>query len=75
MNTQLLCLDNTYNYSCTAKVVEIGVLNESVFIILDQTAFYPQGGGQPSDIGTIESNGNIFDASKCQIIEDKCYHF
>ncbi len=75
MSTQLLCLENTYNYSFTAKITKAGIFNETPYIILDQTMFYPQGGGQPSDIGTIESDGNIFEVSKCQIIEDKCYHF
>ena len=75
MNTHLLCLENTYNYSCTAKVVEVGVLNEVSFVILDQTVFYPQGGGQPSDIGTTKSKKGVFEVTKCQIIEDKCYQF
>ena len=75
MNTHLLCLENTYSYKCTAQVVEIGILNELGYVILDQTVFYPQGGGQPSDTGTIESDGSVFEVSKCQIIDDKCYHF
>ena len=75
MQTKLLCLENTYNYSCTAKVVETGIFNEIAFVILDQTVFYPQGGGQPSDIGTIESDGSVFEVSKCQIIDDECHHF
>jgi Ser-tRNA(Ala) deacylase AlaX len=29
-------------------------------IMLDETAFYPQGGGQPSDTGFVESGGNNF---------------
>jgi len=28
------------------------------YVVLDQTAFYPEGGGQPSDIGFIESGKN-----------------
>jgi Ser-tRNA(Ala) deacylase AlaX len=75
MNTELLALQNTYNYSCNAIVGEIGVFNEVPFVILNQTVFYPQGGGQPSDTGRIFIQEKIFEVSKCQIIEDKCYHF
>ena len=28
--------------------------NKKDYVCLDQTAFYPQGGGQPSDIGHLE---------------------
>jgi lysyl-tRNA synthetase, class II len=73
--TKLLCLENTYNFACPAKVLETGDLEDKTYIILDQTVFYPQGGGQPSDIGTINSRNGAFQVTKCQIIEDKCYHF
>lgn len=75
MNTELLALRNTYNYECDAQVAEVGIFNEFPFVILDRTVFYPQGGGQPSDIGKIYSGENIFEVTKCQIIDDKCYHF
>jgi Ser-tRNA(Ala) deacylase AlaX len=75
MNTQLLCLNNTYNYNCQAIVLEIGLFEEKDYVILDSTVFYPQGGGQPSDIGTISCGDKVFSVAKCQIIDDKCYHF
>jgi lysyl-tRNA synthetase, class II len=74
-STKLLCLENPYNFACPAKVLETGDLEDKTYIILNQTVFYPQGGGQPSDIGTINSNKGVFQVIKCQIIEDKCYHF
>jgi Ser-tRNA(Ala) deacylase AlaX len=75
MPTHLLCLENTYNYNCQAVVLEIGLFEDKYYIILDQTVFYPQGGGQPSDIGTISNGSKVFNVTKCQIIEDKCYQF
>ncbi len=76
MNTELLCLNNTYNYTCNAKIIDVGTLEESNFLVMDQTVFYPQGGGQPSDIGTIATkDGRIFTVRKCQIIDNVCYHF
>lgn len=50
--TKPLYLSDSTLTSTTAKVVEVG---ES-YIILDQTIFYPQGGGQPSDKGVISSD-------------------
>ena len=73
--TELLCLDNTYLFNCCAKVLEIGELDGKEFVILDKTVFYPQGGGQASDTGVILTESTGFAVSKCQIIEDKCYHF
>ena len=49
--TELLFLTNSYIKNFEAIVLE--VTNEGV--ILDKTAFYPLGGGQPSDQGTLSS--------------------
>lgn len=40
-------------------------------LVLDHTAFYPEGGGQPNDIGTIE-NGHVYDV---QEKDDTIVHF
>ncbi|MBU0527431.1 alanyl-tRNA editing protein [Candidatus Micrarchaeota archaeon] len=47
--TEILFLEDSYCKQCTANVKSIS--NNSV--VLDQTIFYPRGGGQPSDQGTI----------------------
>lgn len=49
MKTKLLCLENSYMYECSAKVVE----GDGDEIALDATVFYPGGGGQMPDRGTI----------------------
>ena len=33
-------------------------------VMLDQTIFHPQGGGQPTDVGTMTSNGVVFTVQK-----------
>ncbi|MGL4345987.1 MAG: alanyl-tRNA editing protein [Cellulosilyticaceae bacterium] len=43
-----------YTQHFTAEVVSITEKDNQFHIVLDQTAFYPEGGGQPSDIGMIE---------------------
>ncbi len=47
--TKLLCLDDSYLRECEATVVSVSGKD----VVLDQTVFYPRGGGQPSDTGTL----------------------
>lgn len=42
-------LDNAYVSALRARVTEVG----PGFVLLDRSIFYPEGGGQPSDRGTI----------------------
>ncbi|MBT7902878.1 alanyl-tRNA editing protein [Candidatus Woesearchaeota archaeon] len=48
--TELLYLKDSYAKEFEATIVSV----EGKFIILDKTLFYPQSGGQPTDIGTIK---------------------
>lgn len=50
--TDLIYFDNCYKKEFDAEVVE----SKGNRVILDRTAFYPEGGGQPSDTGTIDKN-------------------
>ncbi len=52
--TILLCYDDSYLREFDATVV--GVADKGV--VLDRTAFYPGGGGQPPDTGTLRSGGS-----------------
>jgi Ser-tRNA(Ala) deacylase AlaX len=59
--TKLLYYDNAYLREFKAKVLQIAKTDESVGIVLDNTAFYPTGGGQPSDKGIIEGKNGEAD--------------
>ena len=53
--TELLYLRDAYLTSFTATVVDVrgGDGDDAAAIALDRTAFYPTGGGQPHDTGTL----------------------
>ena len=51
--TEQLFRDDSYLRECEATVTESG--DDS--IVLDRTVFYPMGGGQPGDTGTMEWQG------------------
>jgi misacylated tRNA(Ala) deacylase len=59
--TELLYSTDAYVRSFDAAVV--GITPEGG-LVLDRTAFYPTGGGQPHDLGTLSWNGG-----SCQVLE------
>lgn len=68
--TNLLYLEDAYLQQTTANIVEVILDNKvrpdgshSASLILDQTLFYPQGGGQPADQGTVEGPNGTFEVT------------
>jgi len=53
--TKLLYLKDAYIREFKAEIMKKEKINDKFGIILDQTAFYPVGGGQPADTGEISS--------------------
>jgi hypothetical protein len=51
--TRLEYLADTYRFAGEGQLLEIGEGEKGKFFVFDQTIFYPKGGGQPSDLGTI----------------------
>ena len=51
--TKRLYLENSYQVEFEAKVAEKVAWEQKPALILDQTCFYPESGGQPSDKGMI----------------------
>ncbi len=53
MHTELLFMKDCYLKAFEAKILQSGEQNGRHFVVLDRTAFYPLGGGQNSDTGTL----------------------
>lgn len=74
MNTKPLYLENAYLKTCTAKIVGLVINKDHCVLILDQTIFYPEGGGQPCDQGTIKTKSGKLKVEKVSLKGDKIVH-
>jgi misacylated tRNA(Ala) deacylase len=64
--TELLFREDSYLKACDASVLQA----DAGAIVLDRTVFYPMGGGQPGDSGTIRWNGGSAEVSDTRYGED-----
>ena len=71
--THTLYQTDSYLQTFEAEVAFIDEENHA--IILNQTAFYPGGGGQPNDIGTLSYSGIPFHVSKVKKVGVEVHHF
>ena len=69
MQTKRLFKENVYQKNTTATVLKI-INDKETLLILDQTVFFPEGGGQSSDIGKI----NNFTVDMVFEKDDEIYH-
>lgn len=74
MPTKLLYLEQMNQYTCEAQVVEVKDEDGKTVVILDQTIFYPQGGGQPYDTGTISNGSKKFMVEEVRFVDGIVKH-
>lgn len=72
--TKLFYLEDFSVLECEAKVLDVLKENERDVLILDQTVFYPQGGGQPYDTGAIESPSGRFIVEEVRFVDGVVKH-
>ena len=77
MRTQPLYLDDPYLKAMEGTVLEVIVEKDAVWrVILDQTVFYPMGGGQPTDQGIFTfSDGTSAEVNQVLLKEGEINHF
>lgn len=82
MQTQKLYYEDSYIKEFTAEVISCEKRDSFYAVVLNKTAFFPEGGGQKSDSGFIagtfvfevlEENGNIIHKTKEPLEENKEY--
>jgi misacylated tRNA(Ala) deacylase len=70
--TKLLYQDDSYLQTFEAAITAID--NENHGVILDQTAFFPGGGGQPADFGSLTVGEQTFQVKRVKRISGKLVH-
>ncbi|MGC8574599.1 MAG: alanine--tRNA ligase [Thermoplasmata archaeon] len=69
--TRKLYYENEKNFEFKSKVISL----EGNGVILEETAFYPEGGGQPSDRGYLVINGNKYIVDEVKIMNNVIVHY
>ena len=71
--TDLLYQTDSYLKDFDAKAVAVEA--ETRAVVLDRTAFYPGGGGQPCDTGTLTVSGVAYPVERVKKQGDNALHF
>ena len=74
-NTKLNYLDDTYLFKSTATIIGTGEGPKGNYVVTNQTIFYPQGGGQPSDTGFFVIEGKKYLISFVGFQDGKVLHY
>jgi Ser-tRNA(Ala) deacylase AlaX len=69
--TEMLYMKDNYIKDFEAEVLKAG----EDYLVLDKTAFYPQGGGQESDTGELEFNETILTVRKVKKEKGEVRHY
>jgi len=72
--TRLLYLEDMQRTEAEATVVAVEPADDRTKIILDQTIFYPQGGGQPYDQGVIGGGDARFNVEEVRFVDGAVWH-
>jgi len=70
--TDLLYHQDSYLKEFDADVTDVDETNHGV--ILDRTAFFPGGGGQPADFGTLTVDGQTYPVKRAKRIKGEIVH-
>ncbi len=72
--TKLLCLEDFTLLTTDATVLDVFEEEGKTVVVLDQTVFYPQGGGQPYDTGVITGPSGSFAVEAVHFVDGIVKH-
>lgn len=76
MQTKQLYLTDSYAKEMDASVLEVKPEGNGTWrVLLDQTVFYPMGGGQPTDQGTLSDGINSLGVYMVMMKEGELWHY
>lgn len=73
MSTEMTYLEDTYRFEDIARITRVEVV-DGTWLEFDRTIFYPQGGGQPTDKGYVESTSGRFRVDKVELVDGTIRH-
>lgn len=72
--TKLLYMEDMQQLECDAYIENVEQKDGKTVVYLDQTVFYPQGGGQPYDTGTITAGSTKFIVEEVRFVDGLVHH-
>ncbi len=72
--TKLLYFKDPYKFKFKAEILKKWEVNGKMYIVLDKTYFYPEGGGQPSDKGYVSVEDKKYSVVDVQKIKGVIVH-
>ena len=75
MTTHLAYFENTYKFNDQAIIMASDKDESGPYLMLNQTIFYPQGGGQPSDQGMIKVEDLLIPIYRVKNMGDEVRHY
>jgi len=72
--TRLLYYEDPYTREFDAEVLRSVAIGQGSYAVLDRTAFFPEGGGQPGDRGVVEWEGATFEVLDTRSVGDIVVH-
>jgi len=72
--TEKLYYDDQQRTQFEAVVLDVFEREDGYDVVLDQTMFYPEGGGQPADTGTLSTDDTTVEVEDVQIEDDVILH-